>query len=220
MPELPKKPLAPLGHAWHLGGSLPNAVIEIFVDYCCPFSARLFKRFTTEVIPFLSEDAASSVRVIFQQLPQPWHPQSTLLHEAVIAVRHLYGLEKTNEFQTVLFQHQKSFYDSATEDMPRAKIAEALAELAASKISGVDKDAVLERLRVDRSDPEVLNGGTASTRVLKFYVKQHRLLGIHVTPTTRVNGIVCDTSSGWTKEAWLDFLAPYIEGREPDGANL
>ena len=138
------------------------------------------------------------------------------LHESVIAVRHLYGLQATNKYQTLLFSGQQSFFDTKVEDMTRSDVADNLAEIAGT-IEGVEKSRVLERLKVDRSDPEVLNGGTASTRVLKFYVKQHRLLGIHVTPTTRVNGIVCDTSSSWTVDEWKSFLAPYLDEGEPDG---
>ena len=42
----PNGPLAPLGHVWM--NSASQVVIEAFVDYCCPYSARLFKRLTTK----------------------------------------------------------------------------------------------------------------------------------------------------------------------------
>ena len=43
-------------------------------------------------------------------------------------------------------------------------------------------------------------------------VKHHRQLGIHVTPTCRVNGITTtDTSSSWSKAEWAAFLDPLLK---------
>ena len=201
---LPKRPMVPLGHLYHDGGAAPVLVLEAFVDYCCPYSARLFKRLTEEVSP-----AFPQMRLIFQQVPQPWHSQSVLLHESVAAVRHCYGIAKTNEFQALLFANQKMFFDSNSMDMSRNQITGELAKLAAT-LEGVDEKAILARMTVDTSDPNVLNAGTPSTRVIKFYVKAHRKLGIHVTPTTRINGLEADTSSGWTLDQWSEFLEPYM----------
>eukprot|EP00946_MAST-07B_sp_MAST-7B-sp1_P003650 g3650.t1 len=196
--------MVPLGHVFQDGGPSPILVVEAFVDYCCPYSARLFKRLTEEVAPRFPQ-----MRLVFHQVPQPWHCQSTLLHESVAAVRHCYGLAKTNEYQALLFSNQVKYFDSNSMDMSRNQITNSLAELAA-KLDDVDSRRVLERMTVDTSNPDVLNAGTPSTRVIKFYVKAHRKLGIHVTPTTRINGLEQETSSSWTLEQWSEFLAPYM----------
>ena len=54
------------------------------------------------------------------------------------------------------------------------------------------------------------NGGTLVTQKLKFHVKLGRQLGIHVSPTCCLNGLICDTSSGWTLEEWTAFLDPHV----------
>lgn len=201
---LPKRPMVPLGHVFQEGGDKPALILEAFIDYCCPFSARLFKRLTEEVAP-----AFPQMRLVFYQVPQPWHSQSVLLHESVAAVRHCHGLATTNEYQALLFANQKHFFDTHVMDLSRNQITQKLAELAATLDNVVQAD-VLARMTVDTSDPNVLNAGTPSTRVIKFYVKAHRKLGIHVTPTTRINGLEHETSSGWTLDQWSEFLAPYV----------
>ena len=202
---LPNRPMVPLGHVFQDGGDSPVFVFEAFIDYCCPYSARLFRRITEEVAPLYPEGC-----FIFQQVPQPWHMQSVLMHESVAAVRHCYGIKKTNEYQTLLFAHQKEFFDTNVMDLSRNQITQKLAELAAT-LNDVRVEDIVARMTVDTSNPNELNAGTPSTQVIKFYVKAHRKLGIHVTPTTRLNGLEHETSSGWTSEQWNKFLAPYFQ---------
>ena len=93
-------------------------------------------------------------------------------------------------------------------DESRTSISQRLAALAAT-LDGVEEEAVMERLKVIVTDTQK-NSGSASIRVLKFYVKQHRQLGIHVTPTCRINGMIVETSSTWTLKEWQDYLDPMI----------
>ena len=63
-------PAKPLGIAW--GERNPDAVsLEVFVDFLCPFSRRIFKRLTGEVVPHFG----SKLNVTYFPMPQPWHPQ-------------------------------------------------------------------------------------------------------------------------------------------------
>jgi hypothetical protein len=207
---LPRQPAVPLGHLWCWPSPAPEPflVLEVFVDYCCPFCARIFKRLTEEVIPAFNGDSTPRIKLIFQQLPQPWHPQSSLMHESVCAIRHLYGIQATNDYQRLLFASREQFVDAVVMDETRTSISQRLAALAAT-LEGVEEDAVMERLKVIVTETQK-NSGSASIRVLKFYVKQHRQLGIHVTPTCRINGMIVETSSSWTLEQWQDYLNPMI----------
>ena len=72
---------------------------------------------------------------------------------------------------------------------------------------------MLELLRLD---PEAIasgqrNPGTLVTNELKLQVKFGRQMGVHVSPTTTRNGLVCDTSSGWSAVEWAAFLDPLLE---------
>ena len=42
-------------------------------------------------------------------------------------------------------------------------------------------------------------------------MKLGRQTGIHVSPTTTLNGMVCDTSSSWDLEQWRAFLDPHVQ---------
>lgn len=56
------------------------------VDYVCPFSAKMFNTVYTSVFPLIEKKYASKVQILFRQQIQPWHPSSTLVHEAGVAV--------------------------------------------------------------------------------------------------------------------------------------
>jgi len=55
--------------------------------YCCPH-LRLLAMLTVlpQVIPWITENAAGQVKMTMFTMPQPWHPQSVALAEAVLAV--------------------------------------------------------------------------------------------------------------------------------------
>ena len=60
--------------------------LELYLDYVCPYSAKMFTTVYTSVLPLIRQKYASKVQLIFRQQIQPWHPSSTLVHEAGVAV--------------------------------------------------------------------------------------------------------------------------------------
>jgi hypothetical protein len=60
--------------------------LELYLDYVCPYSAKMFNTVYTSVFPLIRQKHSSKVQIIFRQQIQPWHPSSTLVHEAGIAV--------------------------------------------------------------------------------------------------------------------------------------
>lgn len=58
--------------------------VEYFLDFACPFSAKMYKVLAAKVLP----KAASmpDVEMIFRHQVQPWHVQSLILHECSLAV--------------------------------------------------------------------------------------------------------------------------------------
>lgn len=60
--------------------------LELYLDYVCPFSAKMFNTVYTSVLPLIKQKYASKVQILFRQQIQPWHPSSTLVHEAGVAV--------------------------------------------------------------------------------------------------------------------------------------
>ncbi|KAK2676476.1 hypothetical protein RAB80_008662 [Fusarium oxysporum f. sp. vasinfectum] len=181
--------------------------LEFYLDYCCPFSAKIFRTLQNDVIPAIKANPAwaSSLTFIFRQQIQPWHPSSTLMHEAALAVLRL-APEKFWEFSAVLFDEQQDYFDVNVVNEKRNDTYRRLAKVAAKV--GVDADKVFELLVISDKPGEdgALNAGNKVTNDVKVITKMNRLIGVHVTPTAVFDGVVQDVSSGWTKEQWIEWL--------------
>ena len=183
--------------------------LEVFLDYTCPFSAKQFHTLYHVVAPLIRAEPrwASRLQLVFRQQVQPWHPSSTLVHEAAVAVLQA-APEKFWAFSDALFQNQKDYFDVNVVAEPRNQTYRRLARLAAESV-GVDEDDIYRRLAIpDKpADDGSLNVGNAVTNDLKVLIKIARLLSVHVSPTVIFDGVVAsDISSSWTKEQWLEWL--------------
>lgn len=182
--------------------------LEIYLDYVCPFSAKLFKTLYHSVVPAVraSPELSAKLEIVFRQQVQPWHPSSTLVHEAAVAVLHL-APEKFWEFSDALFQHQAEYFDIAVVNETRNATYRRLAQLAASV--GLDEAQVYDQLAIaDKAGPDgSLNAGNKVTTDFKVIVKMARLVGVHVSPTAILDGVVAnDISSSFTLEQWTEYL--------------
>ncbi|KAL2814733.1 thioredoxin-like protein [Aspergillus granulosus] len=185
--------------------------LELYLDYVCPFSAKLFKTFYASVRPLISEKYHSILRVIFRQHIQPWHPSSTLAHEAGAAVLRI-APDKFWEFSAALFEHQQEFFDVNVVNEARNQTYERLANIGSSV--GVNKDELLDLLTVaDKPDAEgQLNTGNKVTNDIKLMVKAGRVVGVHVSPTVYFNGIEePGISSSFTATQWEQWLAKNVK---------
>jgi len=165
------------------------------------------------VAPKLRETPAvgGKVQVLFRQQVQPWHPSSTLTHEAGLAVLRL-APSRFWEFADALFAAQKDFFDVNAVGESRNQTYRRLARLAAGS-AGVAEDDVYALLEVaDKAAPDgSLNVGNAVTNDLKLLVKMARLVGVHVSPTVITDGVVAgEISSGWTADQWLEYLKKLV----------
>lgn len=104
--------------------------LELYLDYVCPYSAKFFSTFYNAVVPSIkSKYSSPGVRVIFRQQIQPWHPSSTLVHEAGAAVLRL-APSKFWEFSANLFEAQKEYFDVGVVGESRNETYKRLAKLA------------------------------------------------------------------------------------------
>lgn len=186
--------------------------IEIYLDYVCPFSAKIFKTFYTGVRPVIEKNYASAgVRVVFRQQIQPWHPSSTLTHEAGVAVLRT-APQSFWAFSEKLFEAQKEYFDVNVVNESRNDTYKRLAKLAGS-VDGVDEKTIYDLLVVsDKPGPDgSLNSGNKVTDDVKFQVKANRVTGVHVTPTVLFNGVEeRSIGSSWSVEQWEEWLKKNI----------
>ena len=180
----------------------PKAIhtVELYLDYVCPFSAKMFNTLYTSVLPDVPKKYPSKVQFLFRQQIQPWHPSSTLCHEAAAAVLRL-SPDKFWPFSKALFEHQKDFFDVSVVHEVRNDTYKRLAKLAANV--GLDEAKVYGLLEIPSKPAEGggLNVGNDVTNDVKSMVKvsslistnRQRLLKPHAVQSTL--GRACDADS-------------------------
>ncbi|CAI7651351.1 unnamed protein product [Penicillium pancosmium] len=184
--------------------------LELYLDYVCPFSAKMFNTFYS-LSPEITQRYNPRLQVIFRQHIQPWHPSSTLTHEAGAAVLRL-APEKFWAFSAALFKVQGEFFDVNVVNETRNQTYERLARVAGSV--GVDEGKVLDLLKIpDTPGPDgALNVGNQVTNDIKWIVKAQPLSqrkGKQITDT--VQGVEeRGISSGFSTAQWEEWLAKNV----------
>lgn len=185
----------------------PN-VVNLFLDYNCPFSARLFLKLKQEVIDELQRKHPNKFQFVFVNVVQPWHPNSVYLNEVSLTVSKLLRTNQekndTNRlfwnFSEVLFENKEEFYDTANSNLNRNEIYKQIADIVFSKINlPFDKEEVLKDLIIEPQSEKQKqsNDGNGATADLKYLTRYLRVVGVHITPTVSINNIVNDgISSG------------------------
>ncbi|ODQ63727.1 hypothetical protein NADFUDRAFT_84331 [Nadsonia fulvescens var. elongata DSM 6958] len=198
------------------GRFLPH-VVDLYLDYNCPYSGKMFNKVYDGLFVNIRSNSvvesdstpSSQVLFVFHQVPQPWHPTSTLMHEAALAVAQLtQSPEKFWKFSKALFDNQVQYFDSETYHETRPQTYERLAQLAASTV-GVDKAAVLELITVAPAvEGKPHNNGNKVAVDFKYNVRYARQIGVHVTPTVAVDGIIDNTiESSFSSDQWIERLS-------------
>ncbi|CAE6438236.1 unnamed protein product [Rhizoctonia solani] len=200
-----------------IGNPASPHTLELYLDFVCPFSAKIFVNAVDRVLkPLLTEGKyAGRVKLVIRLQPQPWHGSSTFTHEAALAVGRVapdrfydYAIEvrftcpalSTPLTYTQLFKAQSEFFDIPTSTLTPLQIREKLVSLAPE---GIDRKAVGELLELKLTP----NGGVSVTDDLKYNIKLGRQNGIHVTPSALWDGLLAnDVSSSWAKDEWEQFL--------------
>ncbi|KAG0329720.1 hypothetical protein BG004_002272 [Podila humilis] len=175
------------------GSSTAHHTLELYLDYVCPFSAKIWKQIHHYVAPWLEQE----------------HPGKV---QAALAVERL-DPSQFASFSDVLFTQQKRYFDEAVVDKSRREQYDSLTTLAATthpKSAAVTKEAVLALLHIPSVDDheKSTNTGNQLAADLKYFIKLGRQTGIHVSPTALWDGVIDNSiSSGWTLEQWKEFFA-------------
>lgn len=210
-------------HYFHTAKTLRSAkvptsphIVNLYLDYNCPFSAKLFLKLNSSVISKLQDKHPYQFQFVFVNVVQPWHPNSVLLTEYALVFAKLLSsksIEGSNEIfwklSQIIFENKEEFYDTATYDLPRNSVYKKINELVFSKLKSApfSKDEVYEDLEIKESNPPH-NTGNGATEDVKYFTKYLRGVGVHVTPTVSVDGIVNNNVSSGSE---IDELVKVFE---------
>lgn len=130
----------------------------------------MFDTVYDSVFPLVKQKYAEKVQIIFRQQIQPWHPSSTLVHEAGAAVLKT-NPEKFWPFSKALFDKQTEYFDVNVVNESRNKTYERLSKLAGQV--GLDEKKIYGLLEIsDKPGSDgSLNSGNKVTDDVKLMVK-------------------------------------------------
>lgn len=196
--------------------TIPPHVVNLYLDYNCVFSAKLYKKFYDEVIPRLNSNQPNKFQFVFVNVIQPWHPPSSLIHEFAFQFAKLlrdHEVENSNklfwEFSKVIFDNKENVWDSNTADLTRNESYGKFYDFISEKLKlPFSKDQFLQGLQI-KSEPPANNGNQA-TNDIKYFTKYLRGVGVHVTPTVTVDGIPVPTIESSTE---IDKLVEILESQ-------
>ncbi|CUM68555.1 uncharacterized protein PRCAT00006281001 [Priceomyces carsonii] len=197
-------------HYYHSVKTLANPptapnIVNLYLDHNCVFSAKLFLKLKSQVIPKLQEKHPNKFQFVYVNVVQPWHPNSTFLNEFSLVVAKLLrekaSLDSNVKFWNVseiIFSNKEHFFDTANVTLNRNEIYNQISDLVFDKIDlPFSKEDVLSELtfRPQKEISKQTNNGNGATVDLKYFTRYLRVVGIHITPTVSVNGIVNDSIS-------------------------
>lgn len=127
------------------------------------------------VFPLVKQKYSDKIQIIFRQTIQPWHPSSTLVHEAGVAVLQTQP-DKFWEFSKALFDKQTEYFDTEVVNETRNNTYKRLAKIAGSV--GLDEKTIYSKLEIsDKPGPDgSKNSGNGVTNDLKPLVKVCRIV--------------------------------------------
>jgi len=215
-----------------VGDLSKDIVCEVFVDFACPYSRKMFE-VLSELVK-TDKKYTKRMAFMFHNVVQPWHHQSLWLHESSFAVKLLYP-DVEYAYWTALFKDAPNWYDKEIYDLTRSEFYDKIASFAANIIvaetsnktsdNNNNKDyAVIKSRILQYLIPPLQKGGdfpsgglllgasptddeNALFPMSKQVVKFQRNRGVHVTPTVFFNGIEqTQISSKWGPQEWSQFL--------------
>lgn len=130
----------------------------------------MFETLYSSVLPNVPKKYPGKVEFLFRQQIQPWHPSSTLVHEAAAAVLRI-APEKFWTYSAALFEHQTEFFDINVVKEARNDTYSRLSKLAGGV--GVSEAEVYSLLEIPDKPSEdgSLNVGNKVTNDIKLMVK-------------------------------------------------
>lgn len=136
--------LPPTLRALQLGSASAPNVLEVYVDFVCPFSRKQVLGLRDHVLPLLPK---GEFKLILRPYVQPWHWPSTLTSEGALAVARLASRNPPEQlaqpssnafwlFAVALFDAQEDFFEAAARNKSADQVRSELTHLAVGLFGG------------------------------------------------------------------------------------
>ncbi|CAI5759292.1 unnamed protein product [Candida verbasci] len=190
---------------------IPPHIVNLYVDYNCPFSAKLFLKFYGKILPELQSKHPDKFQFVYVNVVQPWHPNSVLLNEfSLVYAKLLRELKEGDDlvtpfwdFSKVLYENKEEFYDNSNIKLTRNEIYEQIYDVVSKHTElKFEKDKILNELQI-KVGGEPDNAGNGASADIKYFTKYLRGVGVHATPTVSIDGVVEPSISSGTSEEEL-----------------
>jgi len=205
-----------------IGRASSELLCEMFLDFACPYSKKLFQVVTDKSLLSKYDD---KICFVFHNVIQPWHHQSLWMHETSFAVKMIQPSSQLAFWET-LFEEAPKYYDSEVYALSRPEFYDKMAILATDACcdDAKEKDTFKKQILQWLIPPKQPGGNfpkeamallgsspdddeNAVFPMTRQTVKFHRKRGVHVTPTVFFNGIEQgQISSSWSVDQWNEFL--------------
>jgi hypothetical protein len=154
-----------------------NRFIELKLTEVPKFSKKMFTTIYKNVLPTIETKYSGRLQLIFRQQIQPWHPSSTLVHEAGAAVLK-FSPDRFWDFSEALFEKQADFFDVNVVNETRNNTYKRLAKIAAGV--GLKEQDVFGLLEIGDKPKEdgSMNTGNGVTNDIKVLVKVRIILNL------------------------------------------
>ncbi|WVQ83805.1 hypothetical protein IAT38_005949 [Cryptococcus sp. DSM 104549] len=190
-----------------------SQALEVYLDPLCPFSAKITRSLTANVLPLISKGGKydGKLHLIPRLYMQPFHYYGAFAIEALL----VFGARYPSHFWAYLvevFEHQSEYFNQPASEMTPSQARDKLVHLAVDVLESKGavegpKSKVFGELRDALDNKGSPNGGNEATDGVKHTLKIGRQNGVHVTPTVLFDGLKEDSvSSSWGKEEWEKFL--------------
>lgn len=175
--------------------------VEVYMDFVCPFSRKMYAMLTEHVVPKWNESHAIDKRIqfVFKHQIQPWHIQSMVVHEVSLAAE----LNGANFMRvaSALFANYERMVDTETWNKSRHQLYDELCRYLSHQVD-VDYQKMMDTLMYNNvNEGAAKNNGNLVTDLLKYHIKLARQLSVHVSPSVYINELYAsEAQSSFTYE--------------------
>ena len=152
--------------------SQSGIVCEVFVDFACPYSRKMFLTLANENDNVMNK-YTDKMAFTFHNVLQPWHHQSLWLHESSFAIKLLYPQHEL-AYWTALFKDAPTYwYDKEVYEYTRTEFYNKIALFAANVVVAAETTKASTNNNNNNNNNDNNNNNNSDVEVIKSRILQY-----------------------------------------------